>query len=139
MTTHIRRTYEPFEPLRFLGRLMFVPLRVEKKTSLFSVTGTWEAEPPYRYATTRVVRLPLRWAVGIGWWRDTQVVDLASEEEFRRELEAANAAFDAYQAVNGPTDRDTWDSARRKIAEMGLDPDEEMELMQQFNVFGGHA
>lgn len=126
------RTYEPF---RFLGRFTVIPLRAAPGTSLVSFAPTWEVEAPYRYAPTFVFRLPFGLALGIGWWLDTEVDDLTSEYAQRVEIEAANAAYDAYVAVNGNVDRGAWDAARAKIAALGLDPDEEMALMQAEGVF----
>jgi hypothetical protein len=123
-TIAVRRIYEPF---KFLGRFFWVPLRVEPGTPGFSLTVTWEESGEY-FGPTAVVRIPLtKVAIGVGVWFDPPTDIQAVHDE--------DAAFDAYVAVNGAVDKDSWRLARRKIAEQGLDPDEEMELMQAMGVF----
>lgn len=125
-----------FEPLKFLGRFFFIPLRMGPNAPLVSVTPSWEMEPPHRFSPTLVVRLPrLLWGVGFGWWRDTEVVNVDEEKQARQEIEAANAAYDAYVKVNGNVPRDVWDEARQQIANLELTPDEEMECMQNLGIF----
>lgn len=129
------RTYEPF---KFLGRLFVVPLKVAKGVPPVTYAPTWEQEPPYRFGPTVVVRMPIfRVAWGIGVWLDTHVDSLEAERLERAEIEEANAAYDAYVAVNGQVPREEWESARRFVAEQGLDPDEEMRAMQDMGIFGG--
>ena len=123
-----RRTYEP---LKFLGRLMFVPLSVNPRTRPISVTTTWEDSGDFRWAPTLVLRLPLSYyAFGFGVWLDSRPEDqiVVTEDEI------ANADYAAFEAVNGPTDREKYDIVRAQIASQGLDPGEEMELMQMLNV-----
>ena len=126
MTTQpfIRRTYEP---LKFLGRLFWVPLKVTKEAPLLSYAPTWESNGE-RWAPTIVFRIPFRFAIGVGVWLD---VDPESIVEIRDE----QAEYDAYAAVNGKVSFDTWQAARKKIAAQGLDPDEEMEIMQALGIF----
>lgn len=131
MDAYIRRTYEPF---KFLGRLMLVPLKVSKGTPVVTLTQTWEAEEPHRIAPTVVLRLgPV--GLGIGWWLDSDVENLVDEEGVRREIEEAQAAYDAYVAVNGEIDRSEFDAIRKEIGTQGLDLDHEMALMQAHRVF----
>lgn len=128
MDAYIRRTYEPLKFLG-LGRPFWVPLRTTKGAPLISLAPTWE-ETGERFSVTLVVRAPLtQFAIGVGYWRD---VDPDSVVKIHTE----DAEYDTYCAVNGPVPRDQWNAARLKIAGMGLDPDEEMELMQKMGVFG---
>lgn len=125
MTNYYRRTYEP---LKFLGRLFLVPLHVTPRTSPVSYAPTWE-EGGQHWGPTLIGRIPLtRWALGIGIWLNFDPTDVVAVHE-------DDAAYAAYQAVNGEVPREKWEAARRKIAEMGLNPDEEMELMQAMGVF----
>lgn len=125
MNLYIRRTYEP---LKFLGRFFWVPLHVLPHTPALSVAPTWQEEGE-QWSPTVVVRIPLtRWAVGFGWWRDVVTEEII-------EVHEDDALFDAYCAVNGDVERETWDEARAKIASLGLGWDEEMELMQEMGVF----
>ena len=121
---HSRRTYEP---LKFLGRLFWVPLPTEPKTPPVSRTSTWENNGE-RWAPTVVVRIPFtRKAIGLGVWLDApQDVMMVHE---------ADAAYDAYQVVNGQVDRAEFDRIREHVAGMGLDPDAEMEMMQGMGLF----
>lgn len=124
-TTHIRRTYEP---LKFLGRFFWVPLRVLENTPAVSLAPTWQDSGEH-WSPTIVVRIPLtRWAVGLGWWRDVPEGSIV-------EIHEDDVAFETYCAVNGEIPRESWNEARRKIAAMGLNPDDEMELMQAMGVF----
>lgn len=123
--TFSRRTYEP---LKFLGRLFWVPLRTTSNASLASFTSSWDTEEA-RWGPTVVVRLPLTpYAVGVGVWLDVDPDSVQMVEE-------EDAAYDTYVAVNGPVDREKWAVARAEIAALGLDPDEEMDLMQARGVF----
>jgi hypothetical protein len=134
MDTFVNRTYEP---LKFLGRLFWVPLFVRKGTPPVTYTATWEADGEYRWGPTLVVRVPLTHvAIGLGVWLDSDI-DSLEDAEAIREQEQEDIAFDVYEAVNGPTDRDKWLEARQEIADMGLDPNEEMEMMQDRGVFEG--
>jgi hypothetical protein len=121
----IRRTYEPF---KFLGRFFWVPLRVLAHTPAVSLSPTWQDSGEH-WSPTLVVRIPLtKWAVGFGWWRDVPEGSII-------EIHEDDAAYETYCAVNGAVSRPAWDTARRQIAAQGLDPDEEMELMQMMGVF----
>jgi hypothetical protein len=132
-TSPVRRTYEP---LKFLGRLFWVPLSVAPGTSPISRASTWEPDNEHRWGPTLVVRIPLtRWAMAVGVWLDTGIGDLDEEHAWRVQAETEDAEYDAYQAVNGPVPREVWNEARKQIAAQGLDPSEEMELMQSLGVF----
>jgi hypothetical protein len=122
---YIRRTYEP---LKFLGRLFWVPLQVYAGTPAVSYAPTWE-DTGERWAPTVVVRVPFtRLAIGLGVWLDVKPGSIV-------EIRDEDAEYDAYVAVNGAVPRDAWQAARRQIAAQGLDPDEEMEVMQAMGVF----
>jgi hypothetical protein len=121
---YVRRTYEP---LKFLGRLFWVPMKVAPQTPLVSYAPTWEADGS-RWGPTLVVRLPFRYAVGLGVWLDMDAGDVIP-------VHVEDAEYEMYQAINGYIPREKWQAARRKISEMGLDPDDEMELMQMIGVF----
>ena len=126
---YIRRT---FEPLKFLGRLMFIPLRIEPGTPLVTLTSTHEAEEPFRYAPTVVVKAgPLPFGLGIGWWRDSGLQEAAERQEAGED----DIEYSRYVAVNGVVDKDDFQQARREVARMGLDPDEEMEYLQSQGLF----
>ena len=120
-----------------LGRFWVAPLTVAPRTPTISFSHTWEIEPPHRFARTVVVRtFPfIRGGIAFGWWQDTDIEDLETERQNRLSIEAANAAYDAYCAVNGEVQRDKWDEARRKIAEMNLDYEDEMAYMQNLGIF----
>ncbi len=126
MTAYIRRTYEP---LKFLGRLFWVPMHVDPHTPYASYAPTWEASGE-RWGPTVILRLPFSYrAIGLGLWLDY-------EPDSAVPVHVEDAEFDRYCVVNGPVDRVLWASVRAEIAEMGLDPDEEMALMQQKGVMG---
>lgn len=142
---HLMRTYEPFG-----GRLFFQPLKVAKGTRPVTLSHTWETDEPFRFSPwtvvtripffrffpwTVVIRIPFR-AVAFGWWRDTPVQSLPEERAEHQKKEREEAEFDAYRVVNGDVSRDEWDTARRIIADRGLDPDDEMEIMQALGVMG---
>lgn len=119
-----RRTYEPF---KFMGRLFFVPLTTAPDTDYLSYAPTWEDSGEH-WGPTIVVRIPFtRRAIGVGVWLDSP-----KDIPMVRELDAE---YDAYVAVNGKVDRDAWQYARDQIAAQGLDPSEEMGLMQAYGVF----
>lgn len=120
-----------------LGRLFCVFLKVAKGSRVVSYAPTWEQDPPYRFGPTIVIRLPFGRAVGFGFWLRTDVGSLELAREERAEIESANAAYDAYVAVNGEVPREEWDEVRKQISGMGLDPEEEMAIMQEMGVFGG--
>lgn len=121
--TFIRRTYEP---LKFLGRLFWVPLTVTPNVPLLSFTHTWEANGDF-WGPTAVARVPLtRFAIGLGVWLNPPDIPEIRDED---------AEYATYVAVNGRVPREQWQAARREIAARGLDPDEEMELMQTMGVF----
>lgn len=125
MTGFIHRTYEP---LKFLGRLFWVPLRVLPNTKAVSYAPTWE-ESGERWGPTIVARIPLTsYAIGLGVWLDVDPLDIVA-------IRDEDAEYAAYTAVNGPVDREEYDAARRYIASLGLDPDEEMEAMQALGLF----
>lgn len=127
--TFIHRTFEPFA---FLGRLTFIPLRTTKGVPPVTFTATHEAEPPYRYAPTVVVRFwPFTVGLGIGWWRDSGWADA----EARQEAGEEEAEYLRYTAVNGEVDKSEFQAARRQVAQLGLSPDEEMELLQRRGLF----
>jgi hypothetical protein len=93
-----------------------------------SYAPTWRPEGDF-WGPTVVVRLPLwRYALGFGIWIDVNQEDIVAVHE-------DDAEYERYVEVNGLVPREQWLEARRKIAEMGLDPDEEMELMQAMGVF----
>lgn len=118
------RTYEPF---KFMGRLFFVPLTVAPRTSAVSYAPTWE-DTGEHWGPTLVARVPFtRFALGVGVWLDApQSIPMIRDDD---------AEYDAYVAVNGMVDREQWQQAREEIAAMGLDPNEEMELMQARGIF----
>lgn len=141
------RTFEPFKFLaRFredLGRPFVVPLRATPGTSWLSHTTTWEVDGEFRYCpVTYVVRLPipfLRPAIGFGWWEDSDVESLQLTAEHRAEIEEANLRYDAYVAVNGQIPREQYDAAvqslRDRVGAMHLDPEAEMQLLQEMGLF----
>jgi hypothetical protein len=123
-TVYIRRT---FEPLKFLGRLFLVPLRADPKVKAVSYAPTWEANGEH-WGPTLIFHIPRTpFALGVGIWLDAPEEIVAVQEE--------DAEYDAYVAVNGPVSRAEWSAARKSIAAMGLDPSEEMELMQNLGIF----
>lgn len=127
----IHRTYEPF---RFLSRLTLIPLSVQPRTRLVSLTVTHEADPPWRWAPTLVVRLgPLRRALGIGWWLDSAVSSLQEEFQQRVAHEEIKAAYDRYVAVNGDISYDAWFEARETVLQNGRDPEDPMEILLAVN------
>jgi hypothetical protein len=117
------RTYEPF---KFAARLFFVPLIAAPNTPAISYAPTWE-DTGEHWGPTLVARLPFtRLAIGVGVWLNSpEIVPIRDED----------AEYDAYVAVNGNVDKEAWRAAREEIAALGLDPDEEMALMQQKGVF----
>lgn len=121
---YVRRTYEP---LKFLGRLFWVPMRVTPGTPPISYAPTWDADDS-RWGPTIIVRLPFRWAIGLGVWLDYDRNNIVAVHQ-------EDADYDTYVAVNGPVDRAKYDAARKIVAEQGLGPDEEMEAMQALGVF----
>lgn len=126
---YIHRTYEPF---KFLSRLTLIPLRIARGTKMFTQTVTHEAEEPYRFAPTLVVKAgPLPFGIGIGWWLDGGLADAADRQEEGEE----DIEYNRYVAVNGHVDREKWQTARRAVARQGLSPDEEMEVMQAMGIF----
>lgn len=121
----IHRTYEP---LKFLGRLFWTPLRTTPDATHLSHTVSWDVDQS-RWAPTVVVRVPFtRWAVGVGVWLDFDPSTLNVVEE-------EDAAYDTYVAVNGPVDRDAWRAAREEIADLGLDPEDEVAVLQSRGLF----
>lgn len=119
---HYWRTYEP---LKFLGRFFWVPMTVAPHTEPVSYAATWE-DTGERWAPTIVTRIPLtRLAIGVGIWLDAPPLMPISDD----------ADFDAYVAVNGSVDREEWQAAREEIADLGLDPDDEMAFMQAKGIF----
>ena len=119
-----------------LWRFFWVGMKVAPKTRFVSYTHTWEADGQYRWAPTLVVRIPFtRQALGFGVWLDSGVESLQLTAEQRKEIEEANALYAAYVAVNGHVERQEFDQARAAIAHLGLDPDEEMAMMQEEGVF----
>lgn len=120
---HYHRTYEP---LGFMGRIFFVPLTTAPKTKHLSYSPTWQ-DTGEHWGPTVVLRLPFtRFALGVGvWLKAPTIVPIHIED----------AEYDAYVAVNGPVDREQWQQAREEIAALGLDPDEEMGLMQAKGIF----
>lgn len=120
---HYWRTYEPF---RFAGRLFFVPMTAAPHTKFLSYAPTWQ-DTGEHWGPTLVARVPFtRLAIGVGVWLNAPpIVPIRNED----------AEFDAYVAVNGNVDRDAWQRAREEVAAMGLDPDDEMEIMQAKGVF----
>jgi hypothetical protein len=118
--------WRTYEPLGFMGRIFFVPLTVAPHTRHLSYAPTWQDSGEH-WGPTIVARLPFtRRALGVGvWLRAPEIVPIRDED----------AEFDAYQVVNGKVDREAWDRARATIAAQGLDPDEEMELMQAMGIF----
>jgi hypothetical protein len=120
---HYWRTYEPFG---FMGRLFFVPMTAAPKTKHLSYNPTWQ-DTGEHWGPTLVGRIPFtRFALGVRIWLNAPPVVPIRDED---------AEYDAYVAVNGNVDRDAWQAAREQIAAQGLDPDEEMGLMQQMGVF----
>lgn len=125
MAGYIHRTYEP---LKFLGRLFWVPLRVLPNTRAVSYAPTWE-DTGERWAPTIVARIPLTtYAIGVGVWLDVDPEDIVMTRD-------EDAEYAAYVAVNGVVDRNLWSEARKRIAAQGLDPDDEMEMMQMLGIF----
>lgn len=125
----IRRTFEPFKFLGY-GHLMWVPLRVAKGTPWRSLSHTWETNGE-RMAITYVFRLPIPWlrpALGFGMWQHVHREEIVPVRD-------GDIEYNAYCAVNGAVSREDWDKARRVVAAQGLDPDEEMEIMQAMGIF----
>jgi hypothetical protein len=118
--------HRTYEPLGFMGRIFFVPMIAAPGTKHLSYNPTWQ-DTGEHWGPTLVGRIPFtRFALGVGvWLRAPQIVPIRDED----------AEYDAYVAVNGKVDRDVWLAARAEIAALGLDPDEEMALMQQRGVF----
>lgn len=104
-------------------------------------THSWEVEPPHRFAPSVIgfYLLPLPRAIAFGWWHDTDVEGMVEEQQLRLEIEEANAAYDRHVMLYGDTDLtpEQFQSARKAVASRGLDPDDEMELMQALGVFDG--
>lgn len=124
------RTYEFLKWTRIphLHRPFLTVLPVAPKTSYFSYAPTWE-DTGEHWGPTLVARVPFtRKAVGVGVWLDVDPDDVVT-------VHTEDAEYDAYVAVNGPVDRGQWRQARQEIAALGLDPSEEMELMQAKGVF----
>ena len=123
---HVHRTYEP---LKFLSRLTVFPLAIKKKTPIFTLTVTHEADPPWRWAPTFVVKLgPLPFGVAFGWWIDSDVEDLTQEFLARQEAEELQAEYDRYVAVNGEIDLETWMLARAIVLDRGGDTEDPLEI-----------
>lgn len=126
--TYAKRTYEPLQFLgKTPGRLFWVPLRTTPGVNKVSLDHTWE-ENGNRWARTLILRIPFtRWAIGFGVWQDvTEEITAVHDED---------AEYATYVAVNGPVDREEWQRARQYVARQGLDPDEEMEMMQMLGIF----
>lgn len=118
--------WRTYEPLKFLGRLFWVPMTVAPHTKYLSYNPTWE-DTGERWAPTLVTRIPLtRLAIGVGVWLAAPPIVPIHEDD---------ADYDAYVAVNGQVDRGQWQAAREEVAELGLDPDEEMAYMQAKGIF----
>lgn len=126
--TYARRTYEPLQFLgKAPGRLFWVPMRTTAGVKKVTVAPTWE-ENGERWARTLVLRIPFtRWAIGFGIWRDAPSEIVAVHDE--------DAEYATYAAVNGHVDREQWQRAREYVAAQGLDPDEEMEMLQMLGIF----
>lgn len=128
MMNHIHRTYEPF---RFLSRFTLFPMsNISQGTPVLTRTVTHESDPPWRWAPTFVLRFgPTRWGVAVGWWLDSGVSGSLTEE-FQHRVAQENMAseFDRYVVANGDVDYDTWYQARLRVAEKGLDPDDDLEI-----------
>lgn len=123
-TLFIRRTYEP---LKFLGRLFWVPMQIHPETSLVSYAPTWDAEDS-RWGPTLIFRFPLtQWGFGVGIWLDHDRNSIVAVHE-------EDIAYDTFVAVNGPIDRARYDAARKTVAAQGMDPDQEMEAMQMLGI-----
>lgn len=113
------RTYEP---LKFLGRLFFVPLTAAPKTKHLSYAPTWE-DTGEHWGPTVVARIPFtRFAIGVGVWLNAPPIVA---------FHADDVEYDTYVAVNGQVDRDAWQRMREEIAELGLEPEDEWALMQE--------
>lgn len=121
-----------------LGRLFVHWLPHILSRSPVTVDHSWEVEHPYRFSRSLVFRLwPLNVGFVVGWWQDSDVEDM--DQEFEETVDSAEetADFAAYTAVNGTVDKRQWSQARRRIAGLGLEPEEEMAAMQMAGVFGG--
>lgn len=125
------RTYE-FLKWVGLPRPFVTPLTVAPRTKYLSYNPTWE-DTGEHWGPTVVVRVPLtRRAVGFGYWLDVDPDSVV-------EIHTDDVEYDAYLAVNDPIERDKWlanrNRAREIIAAHGLDPEDEMALMQAYGVF----
>jgi hypothetical protein len=124
------RTYEflKWTGLRGLDRPFVVPMKAAPKTKFLSYNPTWE-DTGEHWGPTLVARIPFtNRAIGLGVWLNADASALIPVHD-------TDAEYDAYVAVNGPVDRDVWDAGRAEIAALGLDPNEEMELMQAKGIF----
>ena len=127
--THIRRTFEPFkifgDPSSF-----FLFMRTAKGEPIYSVTYTWEAEGRMFAPLTKVFRFPFtRFAVAWGTWFPVEPDSIVP-------VRYEDAEFAMYEAVNGTIDRAEWSAARKRIAAEGLDPSDEMEVLQSLGLMG---
>lgn len=114
-----------------LGSLFVVFMRTTGDAPLVSRSPSWEQEKPFRFARTYVLRLwPLRFAVGVGWWRSSDVVSLQREHLRRVERELAQAEYDRFVAISGPVDREAFDAALREV-QWTDDPEVRIEALQK--------
>ncbi len=120
---------------RDLGRLFFLtlpqPERIRAGTRLFHFAPTWEMSFPYRQCPrTLIIRpnLVFRSGLVVGWWRDTGFRTV-------EEQESDMGMIPKLDLLHNPevteTDRD---AVRKHIADYGLEPEEEMELMQTLDL-----
>ena len=109
------------------GRFFYHLIRINKGTPPLHLAPTVMVEPPYRRSTSLVVRLPFRFGLVLGWWKDT------GWDEETALLEAVSGwGVDPYS--NDLEDPDTRQTIRNNIAASGLDLDDEWQLISALGV-----